>query len=150
MVSAGPISTILPRYMMAIRSHMNFAVARSCVMKRYVSLCRSLSSRRNSSIRARIDMSSIATGSSATILRGREDVRDEEIRELVPLLKLEEELEHPGADRHVEHRHGLVRDDHPRSQGEDTGGDHALFLPSTEFVRILVVKELRRPQPDVA
>src|SRR2546427_45219 len=71
MVDARPISTMRPRYMIPIRSHMNFAVARSWVMNRYVKWYFAFSSIKNSSMRARTDMSSIATGSSATISCGR-------------------------------------------------------------------------------
>ena len=83
---------------------------------------------------------------SAHEFRGREIVGDEDICEMVAILQFEEELEHPRADRHIEHGDGLVRDDDPGPQREDACGDDSLLLPTTELVRIFGIEELRRAQ----
>ena len=68
--SAGEISTILPRYMTAIRSEMCRTTARSCAMKRYVRLKSRCSSSSRLTICAWIETSSAETGSSQTMKSG--------------------------------------------------------------------------------
>ena len=60
------ISTILPRYITAIRSHMYRATARSWVMYRYETLYCSARFNIRSMMEIRIETSSIEVGSSAT------------------------------------------------------------------------------------
>src|SRR2546423_3674336 len=82
-------------------------------------------------------------------LRGREVMRDEEVRELVPGLQVHQKLEDPRANRHVEHCDRLVGDDKLWSQRDDAGSDHPLFLATAELVGILVVEERGRSESDV-
>src|SRR5499425_824582 len=69
-MSAGPISTILPRYITAIVWLMCATAARSCAMKRYDTPSCACRSRRRFRILARIDTSSAETGSSSTMTLG--------------------------------------------------------------------------------
>src|SRR5215470_1766424 len=69
-MSAGPISTILPRYITAIVWLMCATAARSCAMKRYDTPSCACRSRRRFRIWARIDTSSAETGSSSTMTLG--------------------------------------------------------------------------------
>jgi len=70
MVGLSPNSTIFPRYIMAILSEMYLAMARSCVIKRYVSPKSFLKFNIKSIIAVLSETSIIETGSSATTNSG--------------------------------------------------------------------------------
>ena len=54
----------------------------------------------------------------ADVLDDAQVVRDEEIGEPEPFLKLEEEVQDLRLDRHIQRRDGFVRDDQPGAQGK--------------------------------
>src|SRR5256885_795631 len=82
-------------------------------------------------------------------LRGREVMRDEKVRKLVPGLQVHQKLKDSRANRHVEHSDRLVGDDKLWSQRDYAGSDYPLFLATAELVGILVVEERGRPKSDV-
>ncbi|CPU63572.1 Uncharacterised protein [Mycobacteroides abscessus] len=74
----------------------------------------------------------------AEVPRRREVVRDVEDAEVLLALQARQQVEHPEPDRHVEHRHGLVRDEEPGAGGERAGDRDALALASGHLVRTLL------------
>ena len=78
----------------------------------------------------------------------REIVRDVEEREPLALLQVEHQVQDPDADRDVEHRRRLVRDQHRRLDRQRAGDRHALALPAGELVRVLRGVLLGRDEAD--
>ena len=75
---------------------------------------------------------------------GRRDVvRDIEDREALLVAKVGKQIEHAEADRHVEHRDRLIRDQDARPDGERASDGDPLPLPTRQLVRELG-RELRR------
>ena len=66
----------------------------------------------------------------------REVVRDEEIRQVEPVLKAAQEVEDLCLDRDVDRRHGLVEDDQLRIESESACDADTLALPAGELARI--------------
>src|SRR3990170_2932889 len=79
----------------------------------------------------------------------RQVVGDEQVRQASGRSKLEEEFEDLRADRHIEHGHGLVRDEEVRFQDERPRDRDPLPLTPTELVRVPVQEVLGRSQPGV-
>jgi len=69
------------------------------------------------------------------VLDHREVVGDEQVGQLQFILKVHQEIDDLGLDRHIERRHRLVADDQLRVQCERTGNPDALTLPARELVR---------------
>ena len=80
------------------------------------------------------------------VAHDREVVGDEQIGELELLLQLGQQVQHLGADRHVERRHRLVQDEDLGAQHQGTRNGDALALAAREHVRVAVGEF--RPQPD--
>ena len=74
-------------------------------------------------------------------------VGDQQIREVVLLLQVDQEVHDLGADRDVERRYRLVQDDQLGVQRKRTGDADALALAARELVRVQV--RLVRVQPDL-
>ena len=72
-------------------------------------------------------------------------VGDEQIGDTEPPLEIAQQVEDLGADRHIEGRHRLVEDDHPRREGESTRDGDALALPAGELVRKEADRALGQP-----
>ena len=64
-------------------------------------------------------------------------MRDVQDRELELGAQLVEQVEHPEADRDVQHRDGLVGQQHPRPRGERACDRDTLALAAGQLVRIL-------------
>src|SRR5437879_9820085 len=80
---------------------------------------------------------------------GRRDVvRDVEDRELLSVAQVGQQVEHAEADRNVEHRHGLVRDQDAGLDRQGAGDGDALPLPARQLVRELVGELPRRLEGD--
>src|SRR5439155_11979 len=62
--------------------------------------------------------------------RGREVVCDKEVRGAIPAFQVQHQFENPGANRHVEHRDGLVCDDQLWLQDHRPGDYRPLLLAS--------------------
>ena len=73
-------------------------------------------------------------------------VRDEEVRELQPLLQIHQQVDHLRLHRDVERRHRLVEDDERRVERERARQADALPLAAAELVRIAL--EVRRVEAD--
>ena len=70
------------------------------------------------------------------ILDHRQVVRDDDVRQVVDLLKALHQVEELSLDGHVEGGDRLVADDEPRAQGERTGEADPLTLAAGELVRV--------------
>ena len=66
-----------------------------------------------------------------------EVVRDEQQRQIEPLLELAQQLEHLRLDRDVERRRRLVGDDQRRSAGERDRDHHALPHAARQLMRVV-------------
>ena len=64
----------------------------------------------------------------ADVLHDRKVVRDEEVRDAVLALQIDEQVHHLRLDRHVERAHRLVADDELRAQRQRIGLARALIL----------------------
>ena len=70
------------------------------------------------------------------VLDDRQVVADEQVGQVEVALQVEQQVEHLALDRHVERRHGLVRDDEVGAQRERPGDADALPLAAGELVRV--------------
>jgi len=74
----------------------------------------------------------------ADVLDDSQIMCDKEIGKPELVLKIHQQVEHLGLDRHVQCRNRLVTDDEPRVQDQRPCNANALSLPTTEFVRIAI------------
>ena len=65
-----------------------------------------------------------------------EVMRDEQVREIEPLLKLAEEVQYLRLDRNVERRYGFVTDDELGLEGQRSRDAYSLSLSTREFVGV--------------
>jgi hypothetical protein len=82
----------------------------------------------------------------ADVLHETKIVRDEEVRQLQPLLKIHQQIDHLRLNGHVERRHRLVENDERRIEGERARKADALPLTAAELVRVAL--EVCRVQAD--
>ena len=72
----------------------------------------------------------------ADVAHHREVVRDEQVRQMQPLLQLHQHVDHLRLDRHVERRHRLVADHQAGLERQRARDADALALSAGELVRI--------------
>src|SRR5471030_113533 len=80
------------------------------------------------------------------VLNDLQVVADEEIGEVQPLLKVEQQIENLATHRDIERRGRLVEDDDVRRYGDGAGDADALALSTAQLVRIAV--EMRGRETD--
>ena len=68
--------------------------------------------------------------------------------EVLAVAQVAEQVEHAEPDRHVEHRHRLVGEQHPGPHGQRPGDRHPLPLPAGQLVRELVQVGVARGERD--
>ena len=82
------------------------------------------------------------------VARARDVVRDVEEGDAELPLELQDQVEDADPDRDVEHRDGLVGQDHARLDRQGARDRDALALPARELVRVLLRDLVGRHEPD--
>src|SRR5579875_660583 len=82
------------------------------------------------------------------VARTGDVVRDKEQGQTFLIFQAQHQVENVQADRHIEHRHRLVGQQHLRASRQGARDSHTLALPTTELMGILLNKLLGGTQAD--